>query len=167
MMNAENFITSLEKSKNRVLVKMASQLRGAMNVKSESAKSILSIGEDIPLKLKFERLLTSSIVNVEHDGSTYLLSSNTILMHHLESRRNPKNKNKVVRAIGRSAKFNGIIKSKNPNIVRTWDLVANDKHAIRLDSKWRILGWIVVSSDNIELLSDSVNYILNKEKNEK
>lgn len=166
-MNAESFISILENSKNRILVKMASQLRGAINMNSESTKSILSIGENIRLKEKFERLLSSSIVHVEHEGSTYILSSNVILMHHLEIRRNAKNRNRVVKSIGRSAKFNKLIKSKNPNIVRTWDLVANDKYEIKLDSKWRILGWDIVSSDNIEILSDRINYILNKGKNEK
>lgn len=162
VMDAEELISLLAKSKNRFLVGMSSQLRGNVDMDQNVSKSVLGLGEDIPIKAKLERLLSSSIVNMKHDGVPYLLSSNVLLMHHLEKRRNPKNRNSVVSAIGRSSKFNSILRSRNQNIVRTWDLVLNDKHTIKLDSKWSILGWILVSSDNFELLGDSINYIISK-----
>lgn len=162
MMDAREFIELLRKSGNRILESMADSLEGAVDRTSSEAQSILSIGEDIPMKKKLERFLSGVVAYVEHDGKGMLLSSNISLLHHLEVRRAVKNRNKVVKFIGRSSKFTRIIRSMNPFFVRTWDLVANDKHSIPVKSKWRILGWVVITSDNIDILSDGVNAILTR-----
>lgn len=164
-MDADNFIRTMSASKNEFMTSMATQLMGAIDMNSSDSKSILGIGEDESIKTKFERFLSACIANINQNGTTFILSSNVLLMHHLERRRAAKNRNSVVNAIGRSAKFNGIIRSRNPKIVSTWDLVSNDKHVIKLDSRWSIVGWVAVTRDNIELLSHAVNYILEKGKN--
>jgi hypothetical protein len=161
-MDAREFIALLRKSGNRILENMADSLEGAVDKTSPEAQSILSIGEAIPMKQKLERFLSSVVAYMEHDGKPMLLSSSVVLLHHLEARRAAKNRNRVVGLIGRSARFTRIIRSTNPHLVRTWDLVENDKHSIPVESKWRVLGWIVITSDNVDILSDSVNAILTR-----
>ena len=165
-MTAEKLIATLRGSGNRLLESMADSLDGATRqaAGAPGESNILGIGVMRPLKDKMETFLRATLAYMTHDGKGLLLSSNPLLLHHIEKRRAAKNKNRVVRLFGRSSKFDRILKSRDRNLVRTWDVIENDKHEIPVDSKWNVRGWIAVTSDNVELLSKQVNDILSRER---
>ena len=66
--------------------------------------------------------------------------------------------------ISSSPKFAAMLKSKNKNIVRTWNLITNKPVEIQMDNAWFIRRWIGLNKENIGAMAIATNEILSKGK---
>ena len=151
-MDSTTFIRILESSQNKIL--------------DGAAKDIMDWGKLKHNKECLELFLRHNVAVVysESNGGETLVSSNLTYLGHLNRQRVQSNKSKVVKMMASSPKFASILKSRNPNIVRTWDLIENTKIEIPMDRLWSIQRWIGLNNDNIPVMSLMTNEILSKGK---
>lgn len=146
-MDAKRFITLLERSQNTLLRSAAKDIEDWSKLKHN--------------KECLEYFLRHTIAVVTFGGSEVLVSSNAAYLGYLNGLRNPESKSKVVRV---SPKFESILRSRNPGIVRTWDLIKNRKVEIQMDEMWSIMTWIGVNRENIQPMASATREILDKSK---
>ena len=99
---------------------------------------------EIVKKLKREKkdlewFLRHDVSKIRVDGKDYIFTSNSKYIELLDKLRVVKNKSSAVKMFTRANTLKRFLKSDNPKIVRTWDLIENKKFDIKLDSMmWSI-----------------------------
>lgn len=151
-MDSNTFIQILESSRNKIL--------------GGAAKDIMDWGKLKHNKECLELFLRHNVAVVysESVGKESLVSSNVMYLGYLNRQRIQANKSKVVKMMTSSPKFASILKSRNQNIVRTWDLIENTKIEIPMDRLWSIQRWIGLNKDNIPAMALMTGEILSKGK---
>lgn len=152
-MDASTFMDILEKSKNKLLESAAADIADWSKLRHDKECLELFLGHNV------------AVVFVEGMGE-FLVSSNPVYLHYLNGQRVEKNKNKVVK-MAMSPKFAKLLKSRNQAIVRTWDLIKNNKLEIPMESTWAIRRWVGVNKDNIPALAVATDEILQRGKTAK
>ena len=130
-MTASQFIEKLQNSGNKLLDGVAKDLMDWSKLKHNKECLELFLSHNI------------AVVFVENGGAgeEYLVSSNPTYLTYLNGQRVERNKNKVVRILSSSPKFAKIFKSSNQKIVRTWNLIKNNKLEIPMTGNWAIRRW--------------------------
>lgn len=160
-MTIKEFLSILEKTDNSLLKSMASEIPLWQKIRSNfnSVKDYL------------EFFLSKNIAVIraktKYGVGEYLVSSNPVFLHYLNGQRIEKNKNKVVRLIKSNSKFSNLLKTKNNQRIRTWDLIKNEKMDVDIDKNLAICRMIGLNDNNLEQLSIEVNSIISKGKNSK
>ena len=151
-MTAQTFIKLLKNSKNKLLEATSEDIMDWSKLKHN--------------KECLELFLSYNIAIVKFNGDEYLVSSNLPLLSYLDRQRIVKNKNRVARVMSSSPRYSKLLKSKNQEIVRTWNLITNNKVEIPMNSTWSIVApkWIGVNSSNSGPLAIAITEILEKGK---
>lgn len=121
---------------------------------------------EIVEKLKHDKeglewFLRHDVSKIRVDGKDYLCTSNSKYIELLDKLRVVKNKSSAVRMFSRANKLKALLKSRNPEIVRTWDLIENRKLEIKMNSLWSIPRdklWICID----DMTKESVSKLLEK-----
>lgn len=157
-MDANQFIDILEESKNKLLNGMAKDVAVWSNLSHTK--------EHLELFLR-HNLVVVYFEPKRNYGVEVLVSSNPCYLSYINGQRTQKTKNKVVKLMSSSPKYAKILKSSDNNIVRTWNLITNDKVEIPMANTWAIHRWVSINEENIEALAIASAEILEKGKNAK
>ena len=148
----ECFKQLLESSKNLALKKMSGDIEDWSKLAHEKGCLELILRKNVVLLKVWKGNFPNE----------YLVSSDENYVGFLDRNRNPEKQSGLVRKMFSDPRYRSFLKTKRKEIVRTWDLVANDKLEVRMSERWEILGWVGIQEGNEEIMGTITADILKK-----
>jgi hypothetical protein len=148
----ECFKRILESSENPVLKKLAGDIEDWSKLAHEKGCLELILRKNVVLLKVWNG----------NSSEERLVSSDETYIGFLERNRNPEKRNRLVNILLSDPRYKTFLKTKRRDIVRTWDLIRNDKFEVSMSRKWKILGWVGISDGNEELMGKITAEILTK-----